>query len=110
MIKNKAVVNEDTSGNVHQLQSEIKRLRQLVDRLRSKHLSLFSADTLNKESFHVLKYTYMYTYMYMYKLMYSNVCVYMYTCSFVWCFRERATHLTLFTSSSSLCNYCTYNH
>jgi kinesin family protein 15 len=35
MIKNKAVVNEDTTGNVHQLQMEIRRLKQLVDRLRS---------------------------------------------------------------------------
>ena len=40
MIKNKAVVNEDMSGNVHQLQAEIKRLRQIVDRLRSKLLFL----------------------------------------------------------------------
>ena len=42
MIKNKAVVNEDMSGNVHQLQVEIKRLRQIVDRLRSKLLILSS--------------------------------------------------------------------
>ena len=37
MIKNKAVVNEDTSGTVQQLQSEIKRLKLLVDKLRSEY-------------------------------------------------------------------------
>ena len=35
MIRNKAVVNEDASGNVLQLQAEIKRLRNLVERSKS---------------------------------------------------------------------------
>ena len=38
MIRNKAVVNEDTSGTVQQLQSEIRRLKQLVEKLRSESL------------------------------------------------------------------------
>ena len=39
MIRNKAVVNEDTSGNVSQLQAEIKRLKVTIEKLRtqSKH-------------------------------------------------------------------------
>ena len=35
MIKNKAVVNEDASGNVLQLQAEIRRLRERLERYRS---------------------------------------------------------------------------
>ena len=35
MIRNKAVVNEDTSGNVLQLQAEIKRLRHLIQRYKN---------------------------------------------------------------------------
>ena len=42
MIRNKAVVNEDTSGTVQQLQSEIRRLKQLVEKLRSESLCHFS--------------------------------------------------------------------
>ena len=41
MIRNKAVVNEDTSGTVQQLQSEIRRLKQLVEKLRSESLCHF---------------------------------------------------------------------
>ena len=36
MIKNKAVVNEDASGNVLQLQAEIKRLRHLLEKYKCK--------------------------------------------------------------------------
>ena len=35
MIKNKAVVNEDASGNVLQLQAEIRRLRERLEQYRS---------------------------------------------------------------------------
>lgn len=35
MIKNKAVVNEDASGNVLQLQAEIRRLRERLEHYRS---------------------------------------------------------------------------
>ena len=35
MIRNKAVVNEDTSGNVVQLQAEIKRLKITIEKLRT---------------------------------------------------------------------------
>ncbi len=34
MIKNKAVVNEDTSGNVLQLQAEIRRLKLQLDKFK----------------------------------------------------------------------------
>ena len=34
MIKNKAVINENTTGNVLQLQAEIKRLRALLEQGR----------------------------------------------------------------------------
>ena len=35
MIKNKAVVNEDASGNVLQLQAEIRKLRERLEQYRS---------------------------------------------------------------------------
>jgi len=35
MIRNKAVVNEDTSGNVLQLQAEIKRLREALEKYKA---------------------------------------------------------------------------
>ncbi len=35
MIRNKAVVNEDTSGNVLQMQAEIKRLKVTIERLKT---------------------------------------------------------------------------
>ena len=47
MIRNKAVVNEDTSGTVQQLQSEIRRLKQLVERLKSE------SEPLSVEMFYV---------------------------------------------------------
>jgi len=34
MIRNKAVINEDASGNVLQLQAEIKRLRNMLDHFK----------------------------------------------------------------------------
>ncbi len=34
MIRNKAVVNEDTTGNVMQLQSEIRRLKHQLERFK----------------------------------------------------------------------------
>ena len=34
MIKNKAVVNEDTTGNVIQLQAEIRRLKAQLEKFR----------------------------------------------------------------------------
>ncbi len=34
MIKNKAVVNEDTTGNVLQLQTEIRRLKEQLEKFR----------------------------------------------------------------------------
>ena len=34
MIRNKAVVNEDASGNVLQLQAEIKRLRTFLEKYK----------------------------------------------------------------------------
>ena len=40
MIRNKAVVNEDTAGTVQQLQSEIRRLKLLVEKLRSESVLL----------------------------------------------------------------------
>ena len=54
MIRNKAVVNEDTSGTVHQLQSEIRRLKQLVERLRSEPNTLYTLTSLSQ-------YTYVHT-------------------------------------------------
>ena len=37
MIRNKAIVNEDATGNVLQLQGEIKRLRGLIQRYKSEN-------------------------------------------------------------------------
>lgn len=34
MIRNKAVVNEDASGNVLQLQAEIKRLKHAIEKYK----------------------------------------------------------------------------
>ena len=34
MIKNKAVVNEDATGNVLQLQAEIRRLKEQLEKFR----------------------------------------------------------------------------
>ena len=36
-IRVQVVVNEDTAGNVTQLQAEIKKLRDIVDQLKGKH-------------------------------------------------------------------------
>ena len=35
MIKNKAVINEDVTGNVPELQAEIKKLKELLSQARS---------------------------------------------------------------------------
>ena len=52
MIRNKAVVNEDTSGNVLQLQAEIKRLRLLIGRYKSEgKLLLMVAGRFNRMCF-----------------------------------------------------------
>lgn len=34
MIKNKAVINEDVTGNVPELQAEIKKLKELLSQAR----------------------------------------------------------------------------
>ncbi|XP_060240985.1 kinesin-like protein KIF15 isoform X1 [Meriones unguiculatus] len=39
LIKNKAVVNEDTQGNVSQLQAEVKRLKEQLSQLTSGHIT-----------------------------------------------------------------------
>ena len=36
MIKNKAVINEDVTGNVPELQAEIKKLKELLSQARGK--------------------------------------------------------------------------
>ena len=38
MIKNKAVINEDVTGNVPELQAEIKKLKELLSQARGKGL------------------------------------------------------------------------
>jgi hypothetical protein len=35
MIRNKAVVNEDTSGNILQLHAEIKRLKGILEKFKT---------------------------------------------------------------------------
>ncbi|XP_067857923.1 kinesin-like protein KIF15 [Heptranchias perlo] len=40
LIKNKAIVNEDTQGNVHQLQAEIKKLKEQLAELAKGQISL----------------------------------------------------------------------
>ncbi len=51
MIKNKAVVNEDTTGNVLQLQAEIRRLKEQLEKFRgeqsaqSEHNWVYMHDT-----------------------------------------------------------------
>ncbi len=39
MIQNKAVINEDASGNVLQLQAEIKRLRSVIQHFKGMYES-----------------------------------------------------------------------
>ncbi|GCB74529.1 hypothetical protein scyTo_0003620 [Scyliorhinus torazame] len=39
LIKNKAIVNEDTQGNVHQLQAEIKKLKEQLSELSKGYIS-----------------------------------------------------------------------
>nr|XP_020019412.1 kinesin-like protein KIF15 [Castor canadensis] len=56
LIKNKAVVNEDTQGNVIQLQAEVKRLREQLAQLTSGQILLGSFLTKDKEKMNYLEH------------------------------------------------------
>ncbi|XP_053455384.1 kinesin-like protein KIF15 [Nycticebus coucang] len=56
LIKNKAVVNEDTQGNVNQLQAEVKRLKEQLAQLTSGQTPPESFLTRDKEKTDYMKY------------------------------------------------------
>ncbi|XP_055985479.1 kinesin-like protein KIF15 [Sorex fumeus] len=56
LIKNKAVVNEDTQGNVNQLQAEVKRLKEQVVQLMSRQSASESLQTRDKDETNYMKY------------------------------------------------------
>uniref|UniRef100_A0A8C9DNT7 Kinesin-like protein KIF15 n=1 Tax=Prolemur simus TaxID=1328070 RepID=A0A8C9DNT7_PROSS len=56
LIKNKAVVNEDTQGNVSQLQAEVKRLKEQLSQLTSGQTLPESFLTTDKEKTDYMKY------------------------------------------------------
>ncbi|KAF7485524.1 Hypothetical predicted protein [Marmota monax] len=56
LIKNKAVVNEDTQGNVSQLQAEVKRLKEQLAQLTSGQTLPESLLTRDKEKTDYMKY------------------------------------------------------
>ncbi|XP_054992536.1 kinesin-like protein KIF15 [Sorex araneus] len=56
LIKNKAVVNEDTQGNVNQLQAEVKRLKEQVVQLMSGQGVSESLQTRDKDETNYMKY------------------------------------------------------
>lgn len=56
LIKNKAVVNEDTQGNVSQLQAEVKRLREQLAQLSSGQIPPESFLTREKDETNYVKY------------------------------------------------------
>ncbi|XP_045348534.1 kinesin-like protein KIF15 isoform X2 [Leopardus geoffroyi] len=56
LIKNKAVVNEDTQGNVSQLQAEVKRLKEQLAQLTSGQLLPESFLTKGKDETNYMKY------------------------------------------------------
>nr|XP_002713252.3 kinesin-like protein KIF15 isoform X2 [Oryctolagus cuniculus] len=56
LIKNKAVVNEDTQGNVSQLQAEVKRLKEQLAQLMSGHMPPGSLLSRDKEKTDYMKY------------------------------------------------------
>ncbi|XP_058534774.1 kinesin-like protein KIF15 isoform X2 [Ochotona princeps] len=56
LIKNKAVVNEDTQGNVSQLQAEVKRLKEQLAQLTSGQMPAESFLTRDKEKDDYMKY------------------------------------------------------
>ncbi|XP_077651802.1 kinesin-like protein KIF15 [Urocitellus parryii] len=56
LIKNKAVVNEDTQGNVSQLQAEVKRLKEQLAQLSSGQTLPESLLTRDKEKTDYMKY------------------------------------------------------
>ncbi|XP_040301000.1 kinesin-like protein KIF15 isoform X2 [Herpailurus yagouaroundi] len=56
LIKNKAVVNEDTQGNVSQLQAEVKRLKEQLAQLTSGQLLPESFLTKEKDETNYMKY------------------------------------------------------
>ncbi|XP_032767162.1 kinesin-like protein KIF15 [Rattus rattus] len=56
LIKNKAVVNEDTQGNVSQLQAEVKRLREQLSQFTSGQLTPGSSLARDKEKANYMEY------------------------------------------------------
>ncbi|OWK02823.1 KIF15 [Cervus elaphus hippelaphus] len=56
LIKNKAVVNEDTQGNVTQLQAEVKRLKEQLAQLTSGQMLPESLHTVDKDETNYIKY------------------------------------------------------
>ncbi|XP_071068113.1 kinesin-like protein KIF15 isoform X3 [Dasypus novemcinctus] len=56
LIKNKAVVNEDTQGNVSQLQAEVKRLKEQLAQLTSGQILPESFQTRDKENISYMDY------------------------------------------------------
>ncbi|XP_020927405.1 kinesin-like protein KIF15 isoform X1 [Sus scrofa] len=56
LIKNKAVVNEDTQGNVTQLQAEVKRLKEQLAQLTSGQILPESFPTRDKNETNYMKY------------------------------------------------------
>uniref|UniRef100_A0A2K6N0I9 Kinesin-like protein KIF15 n=1 Tax=Rhinopithecus bieti TaxID=61621 RepID=A0A2K6N0I9_RHIBE len=56
LIKNKAVVNEDTQGNVSQLQAEVKRLKEQLAELASGQTPLESFLTRDKKKTNYMEY------------------------------------------------------
>uniref|UniRef100_A0A452EG82 Kinesin-like protein KIF15 n=1 Tax=Capra hircus TaxID=9925 RepID=A0A452EG82_CAPHI len=56
LIKNKAVVNEDTQGNVTQLQAEVKRLKEQLAQLSAGQMLPESLHTVDKDETNYIKY------------------------------------------------------
>lgn len=56
LIKNKAVVNEDTQGNVTQLQAEVKRLKEQLAQLTAGQMLPESLRTVDKDETNYIKY------------------------------------------------------
>ncbi|XP_036074761.1 kinesin-like protein KIF15 isoform X2 [Rousettus aegyptiacus] len=56
LIKNKAVVNEDTQGNVSQLQAEVKRLKEQLAQLTTGHILPGSFLSSDKDETNYMKY------------------------------------------------------
>uniref|UniRef100_A0AC11CI48 Kinesin family member 15 n=1 Tax=Ovis aries TaxID=9940 RepID=A0AC11CI48_SHEEP len=56
LIKNKAVVNEDTQGNVTQLQAEVKRLKEQLAQLTAGQMLPESLHTVDKDETNYIKY------------------------------------------------------